>query len=218
MTIFIVLLIPLLVLAVFSLRFAFSGDLEGRLVKGWILLIAVWALTYELVASWMATHPDPFNRLAAGLVGALLFGSQTPLLIALITHTFMAGRSRGLKVLKVHSEAERLVTEEDLPGAIREYVRIVTEDPEDVDAWSRLADLCYQNGSYRKAAKAYERVLEHAHEFGPDRHCSVLTRLADIRANQLGDVAGARGLIETIIREYPETKYARFARSRLDNL
>lgn len=218
MALFIVLLIPLIALVFVSLQLAFSANLAGRLHVGWILLAAVCVLTYELVARWMAMSPGPTSKLMAGLVGALLFGSQAPLLIELVTHTFLSGRSKGLKLLEVHSEAERLAAQDDLPDAIKEYERIIAQNPEDVDSQSRLADLLYQNGEYRKSAETYQGMLEHAHELGADRHCSILTRLSELYANHLGDIEKARRYVRTIIREYPDTRYAGYARSRLQGM
>jgi tetratricopeptide (TPR) repeat protein len=218
MAIFIVLLIPLAVLALVSLQLAFSGNLEGRLLLGWLLLIVVLVSAYELVARWMAAFPDPFTKIAAGVMGALLFGSQCPLLVALITHTILPDRSKGLRLLKAHSEAEKKVIEDDLPGAIAEYEMVIAEDPENIEARIRLADLLYQSGEHLKSAGAYEALLKRSDKIGADRRCFVLTRLSDLYANHLGDTAKARRFIETIIGEYPTTKYARYARARLSNL
>ncbi len=218
MAIFIALLIPLLVLAVVSMHVAFAGNLEGRAHLGWILLIVSCALTYEFIGRWMATHPGPTTKILVGCVGAILFGAQTPLLVALITHTFSFRGTGGLKLLEVHSRAEQLISEDDLPGAIAEYEDILTQTPDDLDVWILLADLLYKNGEHRRSAGAYEVVLNQSQDLAVHRHCLVLTRLSELYAHHLDDMARARGFVETIIREHPGTKYARYASDRLNNM
>lgn len=218
MILFIVLLSIAIPLAVVSLQLAFSGNLEGRLLRSWLLLIAVCALTYELVARWMAMSPGPNATLTAGLLGALLFGSQAPLLLSLVTHTFTFNRSKGLNLLEVHSEPEKLALDDDLPGAVKEYARVVAENPGDIESMFRLAELLYENGEYRKSAGVYEDLLGYAQELRMARHCSVLTRLAELYAQQLGDVERARAFTQTIMKEYPGSRYARYAMDRLKNM
>jgi tetratricopeptide (TPR) repeat protein len=110
------------------------------------------------------------------------------------------------------------VTLEDLPGAITQYERIIAEDPGELSARFRLAELCSENEDYRKAAGVYENILEQANEIGVDQHCSVLTRLSEIYAHRLDDADSARRHIHTIIKKYPDTKYAGYARDRLDSI
>jgi tetratricopeptide (TPR) repeat protein len=211
-------LILLIALCVLSIRLAYSGDVAGQTWKGWILLLFILVLTIEVIGTWIYLNPDPFNTLFAGLFGALIFGSQCPLLLELIGQTVAALRTKNLKIIEVYSEAEALAAQNDLPGAIREYQRIVAEKPEDLDPLFRMADLMYQNGDHLKSAGAYQRILEHPQELGVERHCATLTRLSELYANQLGDVEKARGFVRTIIKEHPDTRYAKYAASRLRNM
>jgi tetratricopeptide (TPR) repeat protein len=149
---------------------------------------------------------------------SLLLMLQAPLLVELVTLAVMPDSSRGLKLLKVHTEAEKRVIQDDLPGAILEYESIIAEDPGDIEARFRLAELRYQNEEYRKSASAYEALLGHSQELDMDRHCSVLTRLSEIYAHQLGDVETARAFVQRIVSEYPDTRYADYAREHIDNL
>ncbi len=217
MILFIVLLIPLIGLAVLSLRLAFSGDIAGRAYIGWITLLVSIVLTLEIIGAFMRASPDPATRFFIGIFGVALFGCQAPLVIALGTQLFSPRRSKGLKLLEVHSKAERLFIEDDLPGAIREYQRIIGANPEDRDSLSRLADLLYENGEFKKAAGAYGELLKHADELAMANHVSVLTKLAEIYL-RLDDVGKARACAEEIIRSYPNSKYAGYARDRINNM
>jgi tetratricopeptide (TPR) repeat protein len=218
MIVFTILLVLLIGLALLSLQLAFSGNLEGRLLRGWILLIVVVVLTIELIGTAIYRYTDPAAKFAVGTIGVILFGSQTPLFLALIVETFSFKRSKGLNLLEVHSEAERLAIDDDLPGAIREYARIVAEKPEDIDSMLRLAELLSEHGAYRKSARVYENLLAHADKLKMARHCSVLTRLAELYAHQLGDIEKARAFTRTIMNQYPDSKYARYAMDRLKNM
>jgi hypothetical protein len=102
-----ILILILIVLAVASIQLAFSGSLQGREYLGWILLIIFGVVAYESVAIWMSRHPGPISKLATGIVGALLFATQAPLLVELISQAVLPDRSKGLRLLKVHTEAEK---------------------------------------------------------------------------------------------------------------
>jgi tetratricopeptide (TPR) repeat protein len=218
LTIFFLLLIPLVMLCFASIYISLSGFLPGRMHLGWIMFIFILVLTYETIGTWMVMNPGPINRLMAGMFATLIFGSQAPLLVELIARGLLADRTKSLKLLQVHSDAERLVAQDDLPGAIRKFEQIVAESPKDIDLLSRLADLLYQNGDHRKSAETYQTLLVHAEELDVARHCSILTRLSELYANQLGDDEMARRCIQGIINEHPGTRYARYAANRLQNL
>jgi tetratricopeptide (TPR) repeat protein len=147
-----------------------------------------------------------------------LLGLQAPLIAELIAQATLPDPSRNLRPLKVHTTAERKVAEQDLPGAIAEYEKIVADDPKDIDARFRLAELCCEHEEYRKAVAVYEALLGHPRKLGIGQHCSMLTRLSEIYARHLGDPTMARQYVQTIIDTHPGTKYAEYAEARLSNL
>jgi tetratricopeptide (TPR) repeat protein len=217
MILFAVFLVPLIGLAILSLNLAFSGNLAGRSHIGWIVLLVSIVLTEVIIGAFMSAAPDIPTRFLIGCFGVALFGCQAPLVITLIAQLSSPNRSKGLNLLEAHSKAERLVTEEDFPGAIGEYRRIVDAKPEDLSSLSRLADLLYDSGEIRKAAGIYGELLKHADELGMASHCSVLTKLAELYSG-LDDVEKARAYAEAIIRSYPGSKYAGYARDRINNM
>lgn len=218
MILFIVLLVPLIGLALLSLHLAFNVNLEGRKFRCGMLVVVVEVYTRELVGTYVNHAPDPASRFTIGIIGVILYMSQAPLIVALAIEMFSFSRSKGLNVLQVHSEAERLAVDDDLPGAIREYARLVAEKPGDIDSLFRLAELLYENGEYGKSAKVYEGMLAYADKLGMARHCSVLTRLAELNAQHLGNVEKARAFTKAIVRQYPDSRYARYAMDRLKNM
>lgn len=211
----------LLVLGAASIYLTYSGLLSGRTHIGWALLGVAAAVFLTSVVWHSGTGEIGYGTIALVFYIVFLsifFALQGPLLLELITMTILTDPSKGLKILKVHTVAERKVTEDDLPGAIAEYERIITDDPEDFEARFRLAELCSENEQYAKAAAVYEMLFEHAKDLSTGQHCSALTRLAEIYARHLGDVNAARRYIQTIIETYPDTKYAGYARDRLSTL
>jgi tetratricopeptide (TPR) repeat protein len=218
MILFIILLVPLIGLALFSLRLAFSGGPRDRPLTGWIVFLLSIFLTREVIGGFINSYPDPSVRITVGIVGVILFGCQAPLIIALVTELFTPRGSASLKLLETHSKAERLAVEDDLPGAVNEYKRIVAENPADIEAISRLADLLYEDGEFRESAKVYEDLLRRSDDLGMARHCSVLTKLVELHANNFGDMEKARSFAEAIIKKYPNSRYAGFARSRISNM
>jgi len=205
-------------LVILSLWFATSGYVPGRTNRGWILLL-VFMIFYLEFAYLLVKRAgsNPFDRLFAMLGLLAIIVTQVPLLAELIAQSVVPDRSRGLKIIEVHSEAESKVARDDFPGAIAEYEKIVARNADDITARFRLAELCWQGNEYLKAASAYENVLEESEKIGIDRHCSVLTRLAEIHENKLNDSRKARSYIQAIVDQYPGSKYAGYAMERLDN-
>jgi len=212
--------IVLLALGILSVKLTFSGFFPGREPLGWGLL-CISVAAFVAAVSWMSRGDIDLGTIVTlfqVVVLSLLLALQGPLVIELFTLVFLSDPGKGLKLLKVHSEAERKVIEDDLPGAITEYERIVAEDPKDFPAHYRLAELCCENNDYEKAAKAYRAIVSHGSELGASQRCTALTRLSEIYANNLGDIEKARRCIQSIIKEYPETKYAGHASARLENM
>ena len=210
--------VVLLILSGLSIYLALSGSLPGHTQIGWVLL-AVYMVVYMTFAfGWLGRIGGSALSVYSIILLILLLAPQIPLVIGLLGQALIPDPSKGLKLLKVHSEAEKWVNQDDLPAAITEYEKVIAEDPDDIDARVRLAELFCQSEEYRKAATTYGFLLRHPKKLGMARHCSVLTRLSDIYAHNLDDIDTARRHIREIIDTYPNTTYARYAMDRLDNL
>jgi len=209
----------LIVLIGLSVRLANSGFFAGREDVGWILFGGVLILYISFVAAWYRATGEVTGWEALYIIFlAVLILPLGVLGAELVTLTFMPDPSKGLKYLRAHTEAEKKVAQDNLPGAIEEYENLIAKDPNDIPARMRMAELCSEIEDFEKAAKAYEGTLKKAHLLGVDRHCSVLTRLSEIYARNLGEPERARELVRVIVDKYPDTEYAAFARERLENL
>ncbi len=208
----------LVALVVLSFYLAYSDLLATRTYLGWILLAVFLIFFIRFADLWVTKLDNPFHMFFAVLLLALIFLSQGPLLSELISQSVLPDPSKGLKLIKDYSEAERKVAQDDYTGAILEYEKVIAKTPDDTVARFRLAELCYENEDYRKAAMAYEALVARARQLDMRQHCSALTRLADIYTNHLGDKESAKKHIRTIIETYPDTKYSGYAADRLANL
>ncbi len=210
-------IVLLIGLGILSNHLTFSGYIPGNTKIGWTLVCAALAVFFwPLILMLRSEQAGGVGILLHIIFLSVLLAMQAPLVAELIT--LIPDRSRGLKALKVHSEAEKRVNDDDLSGAIEEFERIIAEDPHDLEARFRLAEVCCRNNEYRRAATTYEALLKSAKKLEMSSHCVALTRLSEIYAQHLGDVGRAREIINSIIEKYPNTKYARYAKDRLSTL
>lgn len=211
----------LLGLGLLSIRLTFSGYFTGRPSRGWTVVGIALAIFLASTAGRSAGGSSAeamFGILFHVILLALLLTLQVPLVVELLSQLIVPDPSKGLKLAKTYSEAEKKVAADDLPGAIVEYEKVIAKDSGDVAARLRLAELRYQNKEYRKAVTDYEALLAHPKKLGISQHCSVLTRVSEIYTQHLGDTETARKCIQTIIDKYPNTKYADYAIEHLHNL
>jgi pilus assembly protein FimV len=67
---------------------------------------------------------------------------------------------------KVMDAARKFVDKGQLDKAVKEYLRIVREDPRDVRVWLKIGDLYAKKGSKQEAIETYLRVAHFYHEQG----------------------------------------------------
>jgi tetratricopeptide (TPR) repeat protein len=67
---------------------------------------------------------------------------------------------------KVMDAARKFVDKGQIDKAVKEYLRIVQEDPKDVRVWLKIGDLYAKKGSKQEATATYERVARFYHEQG----------------------------------------------------
>ncbi len=67
---------------------------------------------------------------------------------------------------KVMNAARRHATKGNIDKAIREYLRIVEDDPKDVRVWLKIADLYAKQGQKEQACQHYEKVASYYSEQG----------------------------------------------------
>ena len=209
----------LVILSYFAVRLANSGIVAGYEYIGWIYLGGYLLIYISFVAAWYKAAGEITGlEILYIIMFAVLIIPVGILGAELASQTFLPDPSKGLKLLRVYSAAEKKVAEDDLPGAIAEYEAVIARHPNDIAARLRMADLCHEAKRYERAAAAYEKLIRKPQGLNVDQHCSVLTRLSEIYARHLGQLEKARGAVQEIIERYPDTDYAKFAKERLSNL
>jgi tetratricopeptide (TPR) repeat protein len=72
----------------------------------------------------------------------------------------------GFDKTKVIRAAEKFLSQGKIPAAIKEYEKIVEEDPDDLTALNMLGDLYARIGNKQEAAKCFALIAEHYREQG----------------------------------------------------
>jgi tetratricopeptide (TPR) repeat protein len=67
---------------------------------------------------------------------------------------------------KVMDAARKFVEKNQIDKAVKEYLRIVQEDPKDVRVWLKIGDLYAKKGAKQDATATYEKVARFYHEQG----------------------------------------------------
>ena len=72
----------------------------------------------------------------------------------------------GFDKTKVIRAAEKFLSQGKIPAAIKEYEKIVEEDPEDFTTLNMVGDLYARSGDKQEAAKCFALIAEHYREQG----------------------------------------------------
>ena len=67
---------------------------------------------------------------------------------------------------KVMDAARRFVDKGQIDKAVKEYLRIVHEDPKDVRVWLKIGDLYAKKGAKQDAIETYLKVARFYHDQG----------------------------------------------------
>lgn len=117
---------------------------------------------------------------------------------------------------KVMDAARKFVDKGQIDKAVKEYLRIVHEDPKDVRVWLKIGDLYAKKGSKPEATEAYLKVARFYHEQGfflkavaaykqvlklDPRLVAVIQRLAELY-QQLGLISDAVQHYESVAAHY----------------
>lgn len=203
--------VAMIALGVVLFNLANSGYLHGHTYAGWAVLGAELIIFFWAAVRQAGAAGSGFTALAYILILGYIFTMQAPLISELLVLTFTPDRSAGLKVIKTYSIAERKIIEDDLSGSIAEYEGAVADDPGDIEARLRLAEVLFRNADYEKCVETYQDVLKRERRLSAERHCLILTRLAKIHAEQFTDPEKARELLLSIIDKYPDTRFSKYA-------
>lgn len=118
-----------------------------------------------------------------------------------------------LHVEKTYDQAESCERRQDWEGALAIYRRCLAEDPEDLEAWRRMAEVHLKREAVDEAIRCLQNVVLKAAE--PERKATTAFRLAEILAGRKGDRGEACRLLRTLERDVAGTRFAEYARERI---
>jgi tetratricopeptide (TPR) repeat protein len=108
----------------------------------------------------------------------------------------------GDEATELRHSAARLAQQLNKPeDAIAHYERLFEDDPLDQQAAAGLRELYGASSKYEELASLIERLVDI--EEDEERQSQLRLELAELRANQLGDVEGAIDLLRTLVEEQP---------------
>ncbi|MHC4606287.1 MAG: tetratricopeptide repeat protein [Planctomycetota bacterium] len=197
----------------------------------WINLTACAILI--AIAVFMAKSIRSISPGAAGVVGGATVGFiaagafvflaaiLSPYVVFLIVE--MTGRAHrsltgldGMKVAKSYDRAEKLELERSFAEALAMYEAEAAADPGDAEARRRAGELCLKLDRPADAVRWLREavaLIEHA-----EHRVTLSFRLAEILDERLQKRGEARAVLEEIVHGHAGTRFAEFARERLNRL
>lgn len=156
---------------------------------------------------------------ASVFVGYMLCSAASAVAFACIGAEYAADLGRWLmsynKIpeLKTYDRAEAAVSNRDYARAARLYRKAIEDDPDDVEAYRRLAEVLMKLERPEDAAKVFRAGLKRAEK--PGDRCRIAFRLAEVLHEELGRADEGAELYRMIAEEHPDDRRAEYARSRL---
>jgi tetratricopeptide (TPR) repeat protein len=139
------------------------------------------------------------RRLSGGIAGALMGGP-------------------GGKIKKVDAHASALVSERRYKDAVQLYREAIAKNKKDPSLRLNLADIYLKIRDYDSALKYIEQAVQMPKGMSEDERCSRINRLADLYLEHKDDRASAIRALQLIIKDYPESRSAVFARERIGQI
>ena len=137
----------------------------------------------------------------------------TNFVLEVMVKNFMMSEGK-IKVEKDYSRAKSLEVRGKLDEAVEEYKKIIEEDPRDIIARLNLAEIYHHKlKNYEDALNIYNQLLEIKIE--DNLKVFILNQKVDI-FDTTSQYEKAKEILREVIRNYPDTKFARQARARLD--
>jgi len=159
---------------------------------------------------------------AAILMGLVLCCAANAVAFACIAGEYAAAMGRWLmsydKIpeLKTYDLAEAAVKNEQYDRAVRLYRKKISEDPDDIEAYRRLAEVLVKKEWLEDAVTVFQAGMNRA-DTARDR-CRMAFRLAEVLHDRLGRPEEGAELYRMIAEEYPDDRRAEHAESRLQRM
>ncbi len=171
---------------------------------------------------WAFKSGNPFMALVAVLVAAVpLCALWVPSVIALVLGPIlgsMTGGSESVEPRPFYSRATAYRKRGDYPAAVAEVEAQLVRFPGDPEGLLMLADIHADDLKDVNTASAVLAEMISLPGMDTSAVARAMSRLADLKLNRMGDVAGARELFTRIVTNFPGSEAAFTATQRLAHL
>lgn len=215
-----ILFIPYLIWGVYTLQLRLARHHELPLNVQLITLgcvVLFYIFEYVLLKSWLGHTPLLFvlAMFALFLSGMALYGH---ILLAMGSGAFLDVMAPGQKEVREpnYSAGEAREQNGDYEGAIREYLAVARQFPQDSKAALRVADNYMKLERHKEAAPWFEKGL--AGTNGAHQSLPVTNRLYELYRYRLHKEEEAKRVLEMYLKKYPVSEYAPSVQARLDRL
>ena len=168
---------------------------------------------------WLGGGAGTAMGVASFLIGVVLASGANAVAFACIGAEYAADVGRWLmsydKIpeLKTYDRAEGAESNKEYGRAARLYREKIEEDPEDVEAYRRLAEVLMELDRPEDAARVFRADMKRAEE--PGDRCRVGFRLAEVLHETLDRAEEGAELYRMIAEQCPDDRRADAARARL---
>ncbi len=177
-----------LLLVLFIIGLLLGGPSCGNI---WLTrLFYTGIIGFVILAFWYS------NRLSSGIANFLFGGS--------------AGKANDALL-----RAERLEGQNNFRSAVEAYEEAIQKDKKNPAPQLKLANLYFRLREYDKGLQCMLDALQKGKNISASERCSAMNRMADIYIQHKKNPAAAVEILSRIIAEYPNSKYARYARERI---
>lgn len=156
-----------------------------------------------------------YGGLIVAMVLAFIYSDRLSAGIA----AFLLGGENVGKVKETYSLAERYEIERNFDGAIEIYRRAIERDKTAPAPRLKLGDLYYQLNDFDNCIKYLQEALNvSSKKMSESERCSLMNRIADVYLHNKADPMSAMAVLRRLVKEYPKSKYAVYARDRIINI
>jgi tetratricopeptide (TPR) repeat protein len=154
-----------------------------------------------------------YGGLIVGMIAAFLYSNR---LSSNIAGALMGGPAGKIREVDAHAGA--LVSERRYKEAIQLYLQAIAKDKRDPSLRLKLADIYLKIRDYENAIKYIEEAIRMPKGLSEDTRCSRINRLADLYLEHKDDRASAIRALQLIMKDYPKTRSAVYARDRIAHI
>lgn len=172
-----------------------------------------------LIVGLLIVGPTFENTLVAvavygGIIVAMILGWWYSQRLSGGIAGMMLGVSNRGRAKETYDLAEKYETEQKFDDAVEVYREAIERDQKNPAPRIKLAGLYNRLGDYDNSIKYMKEALDMPKGLSQDERVSLINRLADLYVQKKQDPASAIKVLKQIVKEFPNTQYALYARER----